>query len=74
MKEFNIALGKSRNKFQFVQLCLETERELNSGVGYIKSVKVFDDYYNLNFDLLQLVRLAKFIKTGEYKKQLELYV
>lgn len=74
MKEFNIAFSKAHNKFQFVQLCVDSERELNSGIGYIRCVQIFDKYYNLDFDLLQLARLAKFIKTGEYKKQLELYV
>ena len=76
MKEFHLVLAQaSRNPVQFVQLCHDTHWELNNTKRPVLSAMyIFNKYYNANLQLLQLLRLAKFIESGEYKKHLELYV
>lgn len=76
MKEFHLAFAKATtNKKQFQLLCQEAFIEMKfQKRGTIDTMLVFNNYYNLNFTLMELCRLGKFIESGEYRTQLERYV
>lgn len=60
---------------QLEQICKDVQMELNrpKGVRTIESVGFFARYYFLDWDCLQLRRLAKFVKRGLYREALRLY-
>lgn len=77
--EFHAILDKVKqsqlfSSAQLLQLCKETQLELNSYPrSKLQTMVTFDRYYTMDWGDLELLRLAKFIKTGAYKKEFELY-
>lgn len=75
MKEFHLMFAKAENKKQLTQLLNDCYNEIVvEKVPSLEAVMFFDKYYNLNFGLVQLARLGRFIKSGKHKKEMELYV
>lgn len=79
-KEFHEVLAKViENEFftvqQFVQICKDSYYEMNfEQVGFLESAMFFNRYYGLNWDYNKLGNLGKFIRSGKFNKELELYV
>lgn len=74
MKEFHKVFAKATNKLQLAQLCKDAEKEIAEGRSRLDSMMLFDEYYNLNFSLIELARLGKFIETGKYLQEFKRYV
>jgi len=77
-KEFHIILDTIKKSQmyslpQFEQLCKDTSLELKRGYSVERSLGFLVKYYYLEWDALQVRRLASFVKLGHYKKALELY-
>ena len=74
MKEFHLIYAVAKNKQQFAQLCQDAMFEMNvEKRPRLASMELFKKYYNLNFSLLQLQRLAKFIQKGDFVQEFACY-
>lgn len=78
MKEFHQLLEKAieRNSVpQLITLCEDAHKEITvEKRGYLDSAMLFDKYYAMDWCLLSIGRLGKFIERGEYVTELERYV
>lgn len=78
-KEFHEVYSKVlTNEFftkeQFIQICKDSYHEMKyEGVGFLESALFFQRYYYLDWDYAKLGRLGKFIRTGRFQHELELY-
>lgn len=61
---------------QLEQLCKETQFEMSQYVNKNRRLELmmfFERYYTLNWDYLQLLRMGTFIKSGGYRKVMDIY-
>lgn len=75
MRKFNIMLSEAHiNRAWLTKLLSDCESELNRGKSTPYEVGAFlDRVFGLEFYAHSRIELGKFIKSGAYKQQLELY-